>query len=226
VKIVSLMEGYAKVAELMGRHPELAIIRKFKTANLQNLLYMQAEITYIEEELRQIETRDIRHGQPRESFAHDWWFLANAETAEDSEQWSKVLELRKSLEQYSKLCLSEDSQGLSMADRSVVDLLAVMRMAPPVPHDLDFIRKWFKRPSMGAHPLLGTDRGSWDTQNEGDLGALIPRRAHDRFSQWFIDSLVPKLHKIFHRKYKVYMVSSTSSHCVSHYVDSKQYPAI
>jgi hypothetical protein len=96
------MEGYAKVAELMGRHPEFAIIRKFKTANLQNLLYLQAEITYIEEELRQIEIRDIRHGQPRENFPHDWWFLSSAETPEDAQQWSKVVELRKRLEQYSK----------------------------------------------------------------------------------------------------------------------------
>jgi hypothetical protein len=96
------MEGYAKVAQLMGRHPELAIIRKFRTANLQNLLYLQAEITYIEEELRQIENRDIRHGKPRENFPHDWWFLANAETFEDNEQWSKALQLRTKLEQYSK----------------------------------------------------------------------------------------------------------------------------
>jgi hypothetical protein len=95
------MEGYAKVAELMGRHPELAIIRKFKTANLQNLLYLQAEITYLEDELRQIENRDIGHGPPRENFSHDWWFLANAETLKDKEQWAKVLQLRGKLEQYS-----------------------------------------------------------------------------------------------------------------------------
>jgi len=99
------MEGYAKVARLMGRHPELAIFRKFKAAYLQNLLYLQAEITYIEEELRQVETRDIRHGQPRENFPHDWWFLANAETSQDSQQWSKALELRHKLEQYSKQAL-------------------------------------------------------------------------------------------------------------------------
>jgi hypothetical protein len=78
-------------------------------------------------------------------------------------------------------------------------------MAAPARHDLDFFRDWFKRPSMGAHPLLGTDRMSWDAQNEGDLAALMPRRAHDRFSQWFIDSLVPKLDRMFHRKYKVHL---------------------
>jgi hypothetical protein len=106
------MEGYAKIAELMGRHPELAIIRKFKTANLQNLLYLQAEITYLEEELRQIEIRDIRHGQPRENFQHDWWYLANADTAEDNQQWTKALELRNKLGQYSKQALQVQSVGL------------------------------------------------------------------------------------------------------------------
>jgi hypothetical protein len=106
------MEGYAKIAELMGRHPELAIIRKFKTANLQNLLYLQAEITYLEEELRQIEIRDIRHGQPRENFQHDWWYLANTDTAEDNQQWTKALELRNKLGQYSKQALQVQSVGL------------------------------------------------------------------------------------------------------------------
>jgi hypothetical protein len=197
------MEGYAKVAQLMGRHPELAIIRKFKRANLQNLLYLQAEITFIEEELRQIENRDIRHGQQRGNFAHDWWFLANADTSEDNEQWSKALQLRGKLEQYSGLPFEDcDAHELIVADRSVTDLLLVLRMEPPVQHDLEFFRSWLKRPSMGAHPLLGIDRKSWEDQNEGDLAALMPRRAPDRFSQWFIDSLVPRLHRVFYRSSK------------------------
>jgi hypothetical protein len=77
-----------------------------------------------------------------------------------------------------------------------------MHMAAPAQHDLEFFRSWFKRPLMGAQPLLGSDRLSWDARNEGDLAAMMPRRAHDRFSRWFIESLVPRLHRTFRRKYK------------------------
>jgi hypothetical protein len=99
-----------------------------------------------------------------------------------------------------------------------------MRMEAPVQHDLALFRNWFKRPSMGAHPLLGIDRMSWNGQNEGDLAALMPRRAHDRFSQWFIDSLVPRLHHIFRRKSKVTLLNIY--YCgVSHEPYSKQSPA-
>jgi hypothetical protein len=47
------MEGYAKVAHLMGTHGEFGIFRRFQTLNMQNLLYLQAEITHLEAELRQ-----------------------------------------------------------------------------------------------------------------------------------------------------------------------------
>jgi hypothetical protein len=82
-------------------------------------------------------------------------------------------------------------------------MLTVMRLDAPVQHDLVFFRDWFKRPLMGAHPLLGIDRMSWDDQNKGDLAALLPRRTHDRFSRWLIDSLVPRLHRIFRPKAQV-----------------------
>jgi hypothetical protein len=107
------MDGYAKVAELMGRYPEFAIFRRFRAANLRNLLYLQAEITHLEEKLQSIVSRDIRHGPLRENFPHDWWSLSHGKSEEDKEQWQKVCELRERLEQYS-----------ISSDRSLIELEA------------------------------------------------------------------------------------------------------
>jgi hypothetical protein len=42
------MEGYPKIAQLMSQHGGLAIFRKCGSMNIQNLLYIQAELTYLE----------------------------------------------------------------------------------------------------------------------------------------------------------------------------------
>ncbi|KAK4692568.1 hypothetical protein P7C71_g4665, partial [Lecanoromycetidae sp. Uapishka_2] len=46
------MEGYAKLSSCMSADYEFAIFRKFGALNLQNLLYYQAELMDLEEDLR------------------------------------------------------------------------------------------------------------------------------------------------------------------------------
>jgi hypothetical protein len=98
------MEGYTKVAQLMACQDEFAILRRFKALNLQNLLYLQAEITHLEAELAELAHRDLRHSS-REYFNKDWWSLSQGEDEEDREQWKKFEELRAKLEIYSMLSL-------------------------------------------------------------------------------------------------------------------------
>jgi len=95
------MEGYAKVANLMASQSEYAILRRFRVLNMQNLLYLQAEITHLETDLIQLANRDARHGD-RRFFAMDWWSLHQGE---DTEQWAKVLEIRNKLNEYSSCTL-------------------------------------------------------------------------------------------------------------------------
>jgi len=95
------MEGYAKLAQLMATHEEFAILRRFKTLNYQNLLYLQAEIVHLEQELAKLVNRDLAH-LDRGDFAKDWWTLAHANGAEAQQQWKKILKIRKKLGKYSK----------------------------------------------------------------------------------------------------------------------------
>ena len=84
----------------MATHNELAIFRRFETLNMQNLLYLQAEITHLETELRKLANDDTRH-KDRKDHSKDWWSLSQGEGDGDTEQWETVLELREKLEKYS-----------------------------------------------------------------------------------------------------------------------------
>jgi hypothetical protein len=72
----------------------------FKELNYQNLLYLQAEIVHLEEDLQSISQRDAQH-EDREYFARDWWQLSKQGLPEEAEQWEKFLEIREKLDIYS-----------------------------------------------------------------------------------------------------------------------------
>lgn len=52
------MQGYAKIADLMGHHSLLAIFRRFGRLNVQNVLYLQAKLTHLEEDLERLVHHD------------------------------------------------------------------------------------------------------------------------------------------------------------------------
>lgn len=102
------MAGYDKVASLMTGDKGLSIFRSFKKLNATNLLYLQAEITLKEKELKGIIQEDQDSQDPyREKFSGSVLFLKGA--GEPSEQWEKWLELRELLEKYSEFSYYSDS---------------------------------------------------------------------------------------------------------------------
>lgn len=56
---------------------------------------------------------------------------------------------------------------------------------------------------MGAFPLLGIDKDSWNCENENDFVAIKARPQSDAFSNWFTEKLVPAYHHILGEKFKV-----------------------
>jgi len=94
------MEGYAKIADLMSRHDELAVFRRFGAFNMQNLLYLQAEIMHIEVELNELAENDKKH-EERSYHSRDWWSLSQSDDDGCREQWEKILQLREKIERYS-----------------------------------------------------------------------------------------------------------------------------
>lgn len=102
-------KGYAKVAALMARYDELAILRGFKALNIQNLLYLQAEIIHLEDKLKELVKTDAGHPD-REYHSKDWWALAHGEGKGGKAQWKQARKIRKKLAKYSETafdsCLS------------------------------------------------------------------------------------------------------------------------
>ncbi|KAK9420999.1 hypothetical protein SUNI508_06144 [Seiridium unicorne] len=171
-------EGYARVAHLMASQDEFAIVRRFKALNMQDLLYRQAEITHLESELTELAHRDSRHFD-REYFAKDWYSLSQGSSGEDREQWQKFEELREKLNAYNDALLKQSQ---------------LAQLPRPRAYDLDFLRSWFERPGMGAFPLLGADRKSWNVQHGEDLIGIKARIAPDPLSTWFVEKFVPVFH--------------------------------
>jgi len=61
------MDGYAKVAGLMGHHNEIASFRCFGTLGFQNLLYLQAELIELENELQALALAEKSSNYPSSS---------------------------------------------------------------------------------------------------------------------------------------------------------------
>ncbi|KAI3327644.1 hypothetical protein HD806DRAFT_329294 [Xylariaceae sp. AK1471] len=180
------MEGYARISQLMGQQDECAIYRRFRKLNAMNLLYLQAELTHLEQQLDTIALRDAANDE-RRFYSKDWWSLSHNEDEEDIEQWEKVLEIRTKLEQYNDTLFKQAT---------------IARLGAPSRYDLNFLRDWLVRPRMGNFPLVGVDRHSYTNRYAKDLVAIKARPLPDFFSRWFNYGLFPKWHQLLGGKLK------------------------
>jgi hypothetical protein len=105
--------GYTLLAYLMTKYSELAIFRSFSDLNVKNLLYYQAELIELENELKLNQSergnqgiqgieKELLEGCPN-LLDCDWKSLKMA-TSEDGEksQWELFQEIRVKLKEYSK----------------------------------------------------------------------------------------------------------------------------
>lgn len=96
------MDGYHKLASLVGDHDELFMLRRFARANAKNLLYMQAEILHLEAELYDIAREDRSGREKRRNYEYCVFDLKESFGINGSDtQWRKILEIREKLKEYS-----------------------------------------------------------------------------------------------------------------------------
>ncbi|KAL8838166.1 MAG: hypothetical protein Q9176_005249 [Flavoplaca citrina] len=179
------MEGYAKLASIMGAHPEVAILRRFGSLNVRNLLYLQAELIALEQNLRACTEKNITSGDAdRTASARDWYTLSRLGSGSNGtgdpdagEEWRTVLEIREKVREY--------------------------RIPKPNPRDLAFLQEWMKRPSMGNVYLLGQDSDVWANPEESDLIALQARYCDSPLSRWMSDILVHWYHQTIGKRLRV-----------------------
>ncbi|KAI9764211.1 MAG: hypothetical protein M1840_008601 [Geoglossum simile] len=175
--------GYAKVANIMALHPELAIFRRFSMLNIQRVLHLQAELMDLEIELKkQVDADLIKH--PR--YAEDWWFLRRSGDHGDGEQLRILLEVGAKLKEYND---------------HLYQLTLLSRVERPNGYDLRFLREWLGRADMGGGPLTGADMYAWRGEEE-DLIAVRRRQGGDILTRWFTNVFVPCWHRTVGKRIK------------------------
>lgn len=97
------MGSYPKLSDLMGSWPDFAIFRRFGSLNAQNLLFLQAEITHLENELAEVRAREERNENEKGIIAQRSWYELSQENddGEPCEQWGIVQDIRQKLKEYS-----------------------------------------------------------------------------------------------------------------------------
>lgn len=109
------MEGYSKLAVLMSRNNEVAILRRFGELNFKNLLYLQAELVELEEQLQRLAVSDYASSEGSRKYHNKHWgLLSDTEPGNHQEQWKKWLEIRAKLKEYSMFrCFSGQEKSSS-----------------------------------------------------------------------------------------------------------------
>jgi hypothetical protein len=94
------MTGYEKLSRLIGVYPELAIYRKFSTLCAKMLLYKQAELQHLENELDIISQIDSRDSE-KSVFTVSWKAIDKSLTeGGDNLQKQKILEIDEKINEY------------------------------------------------------------------------------------------------------------------------------
>lgn len=112
--------GYPRLAKRMGFIPEQTIIRRFGALNTRNILYLHAELIYLEKSLQEAEKK---HGSECSS-AGSWLALSQSQSESGKRQWQLVQTIKKKLKEYSKLKDSPNSSGDILTWSSVQTILS------------------------------------------------------------------------------------------------------
>jgi hypothetical protein len=100
--ISKTVPGYPRLGMFMGFVPEASMFRRFAALNSQNILYMQAELAFIERQLRMREEEDSRSQKGRKHlYARHWWFLNESRADGDENQLRYVRRMQELLPKYS-----------------------------------------------------------------------------------------------------------------------------
>lgn len=109
ISLGHIQNGYPGLAKFIGQDLDqgLGIFKQFSQLNARNLLYMQAELLCLEQELDVITYVDEHGTDPTtKNFARSVWEMKKPP---NRPQWEKVLEIRGKLKDYSMSSLRSTS---------------------------------------------------------------------------------------------------------------------
>lgn len=169
------IHGYPKLATFVGN--DLPVYRRFATTNARILLYRQAEITYLEHELSDLEQRCRSNPKIHHSVRH---LMRASPGTEGYLLWQKFQQLSDAVERYNRLLL---------------DQKRLYKLPPPDANEVNEIWNFIHEPTerSDSEPWLSPPENSMyavdDKTREHlqqDLIKLNPRfKEFDAFTKWF-----------------------------------------
>lgn len=191
------MTGYERLSRLIGTYPELAIYRKFSTLCTKMLLYKQAELQHLENELSIISQIDAH--DPRKSIYAVSWEAMNKASEEggDDLQKQKIMEIDVKMDKYCQArtqklqCTTADSQ----ADSALLKAYQIHSLAKPVDCDIGFLREWLERPEGADYSIKGVEAEPWKLCCAADLVTLSKLDGKDEFARSLSDKILPWYHQ-------------------------------
>ncbi|ERF69219.1 hypothetical protein EPUS_01176 [Endocarpon pusillum Z07020] len=181
------MSGYEKLSRLIGVYPELAIYRKFSTLCAKMLLYKQAELQHLENELDIISQIDSCNSE-KSVFAVSWRAIDKGlMEGGDNLQKQKISEINEKINEYYSALLKARQ---------------VHTLAKPGDSDINFLREWLERPDGGDYSIKGVEAEPWKLCRAADLVTLSQSDGRDVFAQSLSDNILPWYHRYFGHRQK------------------------
>ncbi|CAG8953878.1 hypothetical protein HYFRA_00010839 [Hymenoscyphus fraxineus] len=190
---------WPQVSRLMSDTPEFASFNRFSDLQIKSLLYYQAQIEILKQELQDEEWEDYRRGDDTVS---KYCEQANNLVLSEAKQWEKMKEIRKLLKEYNE---------------ALLQFSQVSALPKPETHNLNSLMKWLINPDAGDQCINGgQERYTWgnicgkepppksfkeviwsliwskpDPPCTLDLASTHPKAPVDSLSRWVAGSFVP-----------------------------------
>ncbi|CAG8973469.1 hypothetical protein HYALB_00011065 [Hymenoscyphus albidus] len=183
----------------MSDTPEFASFNRFSDLQIKSLLYYQAQIELLKQDLQEEEWEDYRRGDDTVS---KYCEQANYLVSSKAKQWEIMKEIRKLLKEYNE---------------ALLQFSQVSALPKPETHNLNSLMKWLKNPDAGDLCINGgQEKYTWgnifgkgppaktfkeviwsliwskpDPPCTPDLASTHPKAPVDSLSRWVAASFVP-----------------------------------
>jgi hypothetical protein len=94
-------DTYTGLSEFMSFYPDCTIFRRFDQGNVENLLYMQAEIVHLQRQLQLVREKQDSRGEYNLA-TRSWFDLEQEGSTEAALHLNLVLRRREKLKEYSE----------------------------------------------------------------------------------------------------------------------------
>lgn len=191
------------MAKMMSVERGFLIFRRFTELNTRSLLYLQAELVHLEQDLVHFTNEDHNTigADPQPQRRHELSAMDLMES--NGEQWKTILTIREKLETYSRCAQTRTPSYLLtlVLDSAILQQAEINKLLGPSPYDLKTLQKWLARAKKSFSKDMRHDHGK--TNKSRILLPWAPEKNWDATSRWLAVKMMPRLHRMFLHKFKV-----------------------